>query len=42
MKDFKKYLILKNIVSKKASLLFELGCSGFRNFASIDTIHSNN
>ena len=27
MKDFKRYLLSKNIMSKKASLLFELGCS---------------
>jgi hypothetical protein len=30
MKDFKRYLISKNIVPKKASLLFELGCSAYR------------
>ncbi len=33
MKDFKKYLMSKSIVSKKASLLFELGCSAYRYLA---------
>ncbi len=38
MKDFKKYLMSKNIVSKKASLLFELGCSAYRYLISVLSI----